>query len=55
MYDQRRREANKAYEKYEKQLKAAKESGKNAKQHADKVGASHMGCPARSWLGPQLC
>ena len=31
MYEQRRREANKAYEKYEKQLKQAKSSGSKAK------------------------
>mmetsp|Transcript_25706 Transcript_25706/g.56007 ORF Transcript_25706/g.56007 Transcript_25706/m.56007 type:complete len:749 (-) Transcript_25706:104-2350(-) len=37
MYEQKRREVNKAYEKYEKQLKAAKNSGKNAKANADKV------------------
>ena len=37
MYDQRRREVNKAYEKYEKQLRAAKTSGKNAKQNQEKV------------------
>mmetsp|Transcript_15569 Transcript_15569/g.39674 ORF Transcript_15569/g.39674 Transcript_15569/m.39674 type:complete len:705 (-) Transcript_15569:41-2155(-) len=35
MYEQRRREANKAYEKYEKQMKAAKASGSRNKQ--DKV------------------
>ena len=35
MYEQRRREANKAYEKYQKELKAAKSSGSKAK--ADKV------------------
>lgn len=38
MYEQKRREVNKAYEKYEKQLKAAKTSGKNAKANAEKVG-----------------
>jgi hypothetical protein len=37
MYDQRRREVNKQFEKFEKQLRAAKSSGKNAKQNADKV------------------
>lgn len=31
MYEQKRREVNKAFDKYEKQLKAAKSSGKNAK------------------------
>lgn len=31
-------QVNKAYEKFEKQLKAAKNSGKDAKQKADKVG-----------------
>ena len=35
MYEQRRREANKAYEKYEKQLRQAKSSGSKAK--ANKV------------------
>ena len=40
MYEQKRREVNKAYEKYEKQLKAAKTSGKNAKANAEKVGSS---------------
>ncbi len=39
MYDQKRREVNKAFDKYEKQIKAAKASGKNAKQNADKVSA----------------
>lgn len=39
MYEQKRREVNKAYEKYEKQLKAAKTSGKNAKANAEKVGS----------------
>ena len=37
MYDQKRREVNKAFDKYEKQLKAAKASGKNARVNADKV------------------
>ena len=37
MYDQRRREVNKAYEKYEKQLRAAKTSGKDAKKNQEKV------------------
>lgn len=37
MYEVKRREVNKAYEKYEKQLKAAKASGKNARANADKV------------------
>jgi ATP-binding cassette subfamily F protein 1 len=37
MYDQKRREVNKAFEKYEKQIKAAKASGKNSKQNAEKV------------------
>lgn len=37
MYEVKRREVNKAYEKYEKQLKAAKTSGKNAKANAEKV------------------
>jgi ATPase subunit of ABC transporter with duplicated ATPase domains len=40
MYDQRRREVNKAFEKYEKQLRAAKTSGKNAKQNQEKVWPS---------------
>lgn len=31
MYEQKRREVNKVFEKYEKQLKAAKSSGKNAR------------------------
>lgn len=35
MYEQRRKEANKAYDKYEKQMKAAKASGSRTKQ--DKV------------------
>ena len=38
MYDQKRREVNKAFDKYEKQIKAAKMSGKNSKQNAEKVG-----------------
>ncbi|GIL68036.1 hypothetical protein Vafri_21320 [Volvox africanus] len=38
MYEQKRREVNKAYEKYEKQLKAAKSGGgKDAKAKAEKV------------------
>jgi ABC-type Mn2+/Zn2+ transport system ATPase subunit len=37
MYEQKRREVNKAFDKYEKQLKAAKSSGKSSKQAADKV------------------
>lgn len=37
MYEQKRREVNKAFEKYEKQLKAAKQSGKNAKANQEKV------------------
>ncbi len=37
MYDQRRRETNRVAEKYEKQLKAAKQSGTNAKANAAKV------------------
>jgi len=37
MYEQKRREVNKAFDKYEKQLKAAKNSGKDAKKNADKV------------------
>lgn len=37
MYEQKRREVNKTFEKYEKQLKAAKQSGKNAKANAEKV------------------
>ncbi|GAX85748.1 hypothetical protein CEUSTIGMA_g13163.t1 [Chlamydomonas eustigma] len=37
MYDQKRREVNKAFEKFEKQIKAAKASGKNSKQNAEKV------------------
>jgi len=37
MYEQKRREANKAFDKFEKQLRAAKASGKNAKANADKV------------------
>ena len=36
MYEQRRREVNKEFEKYQKQLKAAKKSG--SKAAADKVG-----------------
>ena len=36
MYEQKRRENNKKYEMYEKQLKAAKRSGNKANQ--DKVG-----------------
>jgi len=37
MYEMRRREANKAYEKWEKQMKAAKRAGKkDAKEKADK-------------------
>lgn len=41
MYEQRRREANKEFEKYQKQMKAAKKSG--SKAAADKVekGAKH--------------
>ena len=38
MYEQKRREVNKAFEKYEKQLKQAKTAGKDAKAKADKVG-----------------
>jgi ATP-binding cassette subfamily F protein 1 len=37
MYEQKRREVNKAFDKFEKQLKVAKSSGKNAKANADKV------------------
>ena len=37
MYEVKRREVNKAYDKYEKQLKAAKSSGKNAKANQEKV------------------
>ncbi len=37
MYEQKRREVNKAFEKYEKQLKAAKASGKNSKANQEKV------------------
>ncbi|WIA09051.1 hypothetical protein OEZ85_008465 [Tetradesmus obliquus] len=40
MYEQKRREVNKAYEKYEKQLKAAKSSGKNTKATQDKILAT---------------
>jgi len=37
MYEQKRREVNKAFEKYEKQLKAAKAKGQSAKQSQEKV------------------
>ncbi|KAG2501866.1 hypothetical protein HYH03_000364 [Edaphochlamys debaryana] len=38
MYEQKRREVNKAYEKYEKQIKAAKSGGgKDAKAKAEKI------------------
>lgn len=41
MYEQRRREVNKEFEKYQKQLKAAKKSG--SKAAADKVtGPLHL-------------
>lgn len=36
MYEQRRREVNKEFEKYQKQMRAAKKSG--SKAAADKVG-----------------
>ena len=39
MYEQRRREANKAFEKYEKQLKAAKASSSKAKIEKVQAGA----------------
>lgn len=41
MYDQRRREVNKAAEKYEKQIKAAKKTGSKAAQ--DKVSLQLLG------------
>ncbi|KAI8476381.1 MAG: P-loop containing nucleoside triphosphate hydrolase protein [Monoraphidium minutum] len=37
MYEQKRREVNKAFEKYEKQLKAQKAKGQSAKASQDKV------------------
>jgi len=37
MYEQKRREVNKAFEKYEKQMRAAKQSGKNSKANQEKV------------------
>eukprot|EP00878_Enallax_costatus_P024403 GHUV01026041.1.p1 GENE.GHUV01026041.1~~GHUV01026041.1.p1 ORF type:complete len:319 (+),score=112.43 GHUV01026041.1:436-1392(+) len=40
MYEQKRREVNKAYEKYEKQVKAAKSSGKNTKATQEKILAN---------------
>eukprot|EP00775_Hariotina_reticulata_P013703 gene13703-13825_t len=40
MYEQKRREVNKVFEKYEKQLKAAKSSGKNTKATQDKILAN---------------
>lgn len=40
MYEQRRREANKAYEKFEKQLKAVKSSGKNSKAKQVQIKAT---------------
>ncbi|KAF8072920.1 ABCF4 [Scenedesmus sp. PABB004] len=40
MYEQKRREVNKAFEKYEKQMKAAKQSGKNSKANQEKVLAN---------------
>jgi ATP-binding cassette subfamily F protein 1 len=46
MYEQKRREVNKAFEKYEKQLKAAKAKGQSNKQSQEKVGGAEVGC---SW------
>lgn len=46
MYEQRRREANKAFDKYEKQMKAAKQSGdskKNQKKVADNTKRAAKG------------
>jgi hypothetical protein len=43
MYEQKRREVNKAFEKYEKQLKAAKAKGQSNKQSQEKVGAGGEG------------
>eukprot|EP00798_Chlamydomonas_sp_ICE-L_P029146 gene29146-32366_t len=37
MYEQKRREANKSFDKFEKQLKAAKMSGRDARGKADKI------------------
>ncbi len=61
MYEQRRREVNKEFEKYQKQLKAAKKSG--SKAAADKVRGVQLarcqaarqqrtdfGCDAPPWL-----
>ena len=42
MYEQKRKEVNKAAEKFEKQLKAAKKSG--SKANTDKVGQHWMFC-----------
>lgn len=44
MYEQKRREVNKTFEKYEKQIKAAKQSGKNAKANQEKVGRVGNSC-----------
>ena len=48
MYEQKRRENNKKFEVYEKQLKAAKRSGNKANQ--DKVG----GAPAAPEAWPAM-
>ncbi|MEW5312400.1 MAG: hypothetical protein WDW38_004039 [Sanguina aurantia] len=47
MYEQKRREVNKAYDKFEKQLKAAKQSGKSSKLNQEKVKDSAMRAQAR--------
>ena len=44
MYDQRRREVNKAAEKYEKQIKAAKKTGSKAAQDKVRMYDLHIGC-----------
>ncbi|GBF96295.1 ABC transporter F family member [Raphidocelis subcapitata] len=41
MYEQKRREVNKAFDRYEKQLKAAKAKGQSNKQSQEKVGRAH--------------
>jgi len=42
MYEQRRKEANKAFDKYEKQMKAAKASGSRTKQDKVKNSTKHQ-------------
>lgn len=54
MYEQKRREVNKAFEKYEKQIKAAKQSGANSKAKQEKVLRCGCGCGCACLGGARL-